>query len=99
MTKIETEMLKALGSYTRPVIRCPPGRARAPEGTQGTVRDDASKWLKAHRGEKPVIDPQEIRKRVRIARAEKDRIATRNASVKAEMRGAQKKCKQPHGRM
>jgi hypothetical protein len=77
--KIETEMLKALASYSGPVTRCPPGRARATGLPK--KEDRTQRWLNAHRGDVPSRDEKAERRRKRMARAERTRIARRNASL------------------
>jgi len=74
-------MKHAIATYVGPVTRCPPGRARAP--SVATVVMNASvEWLKCHRGDRPIRDPKAERKRMRMARAERERIAKRNAAVR-----------------
>ena len=73
-----------IAASSGPVTRCPPGRARAPEATN-KKRDHAGKWLSRHSSDKSVIGPREKRRRLRMARAERDRIAKRNAAVKRGM--------------
>ena len=80
MTKIEIEMMKAVAAYSGPVKRCRPGKARAADLP---MKDDrAQQWLNAHRGEVPLRDEKAGRRQRRMARAERDRIAKRNASVR-----------------
>jgi hypothetical protein len=43
MTKIETQMRKILATYTGPVFRCPPGKARGAEMPKG--KDRPQRWL------------------------------------------------------
>ena len=80
MTKIEIEMLKVLATYTGPVIRCPPGKARGAEMPKS--KDRAQQWLNGHRDDVPLRDEKAERRRQRMARAERARIAKRNASVR-----------------
>jgi hypothetical protein len=80
MTRIETEMLKALATYNGPVTRCPPGKSR---GADMPKRDDrAQQWLNGHRDNVPLRDEKAERRRQRMARAERARIAQRNAFVR-----------------
>jgi hypothetical protein len=80
MTKIETEMLKALAAFTGPVIRCKPGKARGEDIAK--KEDRAARWLNGHRDDVPLRDEKAERRRRRMARAERARIANRNASVR-----------------
>jgi hypothetical protein len=80
MTKIETEMLKVVAAYTGPVTRCRPGKARAAERTK--KEDRAQRWLNAHRSDAPLRDEKAECRRRRMAHAERDRIAKRNAMVR-----------------
>jgi hypothetical protein len=80
MTKIETEMLKALKAYSGPVTKCPPGKARGADLPR--KEDDAQQWLNRHRSDVPLRDEKAERRRKRMARAERARIAKRNASVR-----------------
>ena len=79
MTKIETEMLKALASYSGPVTKCPPGKARGADLPK--KGDRTQQWLNGHRGDVPLQDEKAERRKKRIARAERARIGKRNASV------------------
>jgi hypothetical protein len=79
MTKIETEMLKALKSYCGPVTKCPPGKARGADLPE--KKDRTQRWLNEHRGDVRLRDEKVERGRKRMARAERKRIAKRNASV------------------
>lgn len=84
MTKIEIEMLNALAAYSGPVTRCPPGKARGAEMPKGN--DRAMQWLHAHRDDVPLRDEKAERRRWRMARAERARIAKRNALVRKRNR-------------
>ena len=77
MTKIETEMLKALTAYTGPVTRCRPAKARGADLPEEIGR--AKRWLNGHRDDVPLRDEKAERRRRRLARAQRDRIAKRNA--------------------
>ena len=82
MTKIqiEIEMMKALADYSGPVKRCRPGKAR---GADLPKKDDhAQQWLNAHRRNTPIRDNKAERREWRMARAERERIAKRKASVR-----------------
>jgi len=80
MTKIENEMLKALAAYSGSVKRCRPGKAR---GADLPKKDDrAQQWLNALRSDVPLRDKNAERRKGRMARAERERIEKRNASVR-----------------
>ena len=80
MTKIEIEMLKAVAAYSGPVTRCPPGKARGADPQEREY--GARQWLNGHRDDVPLRDEKAERRRQRMARAERARIAKRNASVR-----------------
>lgn len=73
-------MRRAIATYTGLVTRCPPGRGRAPV-KKAPVMNEAVKWLRHHRAE-PTKDANAERKRLRRARARRERIARRNAAVR-----------------
>ena len=80
MTKIEIEMLKAVAAYSGPVRRCRPGKARGAEIPR--EEDRAQQWLNGHRDDVPSRDEKAERRRRRMARAERYRIAKRIAAVR-----------------
>ena len=80
MTKVETEMMKAMAAYSGPVTRCPPGKARGAEMPKR--KDRGQQWLHAHREDVPLRDEKAKRRRQRLARAERARTAKRNAFVR-----------------
>ena len=84
MTKIETEMVKALAAYSGPVKRCRPGKAR---GADLPKKDDrAQQWLNAHRRNTPIRDDKAERRKVRKERAERARIEQRNTLLRQRHR-------------
>jgi hypothetical protein len=84
MTKIETEMIAALAAHSGRVTQCRPGKAR---GAQMPKKEDrATQWLNGHRANVPSRDEKAERRKRRMARAEQDRIAKRNASVRKSSR-------------
>jgi hypothetical protein len=86
MKKIETEMLKAVAAYSGPVTRCRPGKAR---GANIPKKEDRpTRWLNRHRDDVPLRDEKAARRRRRMARAERDRIAKRNVLVRNETASA-----------
>ena len=80
MTKIVSEMPEALAAYHGPVTKCPPGQARGADLPR--KEDRTQRWLNGHRGDVPLRDEKAERRRKRVARAERERIAKRNASVR-----------------
>ena len=80
MANIDTDMLKAVAAYSGPVTRCRPGKARGADLPKRKER--ATQWLNAHRGDVPLRDEKAERRRQRMERAERARIAKRNASVR-----------------
>lgn len=83
MTEIDEKMRKPLADYTASVTRYPPGRARAPADSAPRA-NDAVEWLKWHRKNKPTKDKTAERKRLRPARAQRERLARRNAAIRNE---------------
>jgi hypothetical protein len=77
-------MSKAIANYTGPVTRCPPGNARSKAAPVPIKADQSSRWLKRHRNERRITDPKGRRRRLRIARAQRERIAKRNAAVRKQ---------------
>ena len=80
MTKIDIEMLEALAAYSGPVKRCPPGKARGADLPKR--KDRGQRWLHAHRDDVPSRDEKAVRRKQRMARAEREGIAKRNAFVR-----------------
>ena len=81
MAKIDEKMHKALADYAGPVTRCPPGPARAP-AKYAAVANAAAEWLKQHRADQPTKNAKAERKRLRRARAQRERMARQNAAVR-----------------
>ena len=84
MTKIEAEMLNAVAAYSGPVRRCRPGKARGGDLPKKRVR--AERWLNGHGGNTPRRNEKAERRKQRMARAERDRIAKRNEFVLAVLK-------------
>ena len=80
MTKIDGKMLEALAAYSGPVTRCPPGKARGADLPKR--KDRGQRWLHAHGDYVPSREKKAERRKKRMARAERDRIAKRNAFVR-----------------
>ena len=76
--KMVEEMCRAISAYTGRVSRCRPGRARAPVNAQ-VVTNKGEKWIKQNGGARAAKNPRAERRQMRMARAEQQRIAERNA--------------------
>ena len=74
--KTSEQMTKAIAAYSGPVTQCPPGEARA---KPVKVVDKAERWLEQHSND--VKDPRAERRQMRMARAQRERIARRNAAI------------------
>jgi hypothetical protein len=83
--KIVEEMKQAISNYTGSVTRCPPGKARAPAEVAVLKKNASVGWLKQHRHIKSIMDPDAIRRQVRIQRGRRSRIAQRNAAIKKRL--------------
>jgi hypothetical protein len=76
------QLRQALAAYAGPVTRCPPGEAKAKQlPPTDPAERRAERWLRRHANDRPVIDPKEERRRKRMARARRQRIAERNAAL------------------
>jgi hypothetical protein len=84
MTKMDLETMNLVAAYTRPVTRCRPGRARAPAERKPMV-NKAVAWLKEHRVDKPVKNAKAVRKRLKRASSERERMARRNAAIRTRI--------------
>jgi hypothetical protein len=73
-------MRRAITAYTGPVMRCPPGKARA-SADAAVVTNESVEWLKQHRNDWPVKNAKDARRQMRIVHAQQQRIARRNAAV------------------
>jgi hypothetical protein len=72
------QLRQELVAYEGQVTRCPPGKPRAP--AQKTVARNASvEWLKQNRNVRPIRDKKAERRKMRMAHAQQQRIAKRNA--------------------
>jgi hypothetical protein len=80
MAKIDTEMLNALAAYHGRVERCRPGKARGADLPK--KHDRAQQWLNAHLKDAPLRNKKAERRKLRIERAERERITKRNAHVR-----------------
>jgi hypothetical protein len=83
------QMRQAITNYAGPVTECPPGKARAP--AEPTVfKNESVEWLKQNRRAQPVRDKKAIRRKMRMARAMRQRIARRNAALLNRVGGSRK---------
>ena len=79
MKKIDDATMKAIGAYAGPVTRCATGKACGPDPIR---RPSATaRWLQEHRGDQRIVDPKGSRRRRRMERARRERIAARNAAL------------------
>jgi hypothetical protein len=78
-TKIDESTTQAIAAYSAPVTQCPPGQAR---GKPVKAMDGAARWLKEHHRDPVTPDPKAVRRRQRMQRAQRERIAKRNAAVR-----------------
>jgi hypothetical protein len=83
---IREAMNQAIANYTGPVTRCPAGKARSKAAPLPIKADQASRWLNRHRNERSVNDPKERRRRFRMERGQRERIAKRNAAVREHIK-------------
>ncbi len=74
------QMRRAVTAYTGPVTRCPPGKARA-QAAKVLVMNRSVEWLKQNRRAQPIRDKKIVRRRIRMSRAQQQRIAKRNATI------------------
>jgi len=63
------------------VAKCPAGKPRG-KVVKSTKGDRADRWLSAHRNDFSIKDEKAERRRLRMARAERERIANRNAAIR-----------------
>jgi hypothetical protein len=79
-SKISEQMRTALATFTGSVTKCPAGKARG-KVVKLTKRDHVDRWLSVHR--KVVVkDEKAKRRQLRKARAQRERIAKRNAAIR-----------------
>jgi hypothetical protein len=79
--KIGEQMRTTLEKFTGPVTKYPAGKPRAKK-VKFAKRDDADRWLNRHRNDVVIEDERSKRRRLRIERAQRERIAERNALVR-----------------
>lgn len=77
--KLREQLAAALAAYTGPTTKCRAGEAR---GKVVNFRDAADRWISSHRHSPLIKDEKAERRRVRSARAQRERIAKRNAAIK-----------------
>ena len=83
------QMRQAIKNYAGPVTERPPGKARAP-AEPAVLKNESVEWLKQNRRAQPVRDKKAIRRKMRMARAMRQRIAKRNAAVLNRVGGCRK---------
>ena len=81
------QMRQAIAIYAGPVTRCPPGKARAPAEKKTVVRNASVEWLKQNRNARPIRDKKAERRKIRMAHAQQQRIAKRNAALLKRVNG------------
>lgn len=85
--KTVTEQIRqAIAAYAGPVTRCPAGKARA-QGKQKVAINASVEWLKQNRNARPIRDKKADRRKIRIAHAQRQRIAKRNAALLKRING------------
>ena len=87
------QMREAIKKYAGPVKRCPPGKARASVEVV-VFKNKSVEWLKHNRTARPIRD-KKARRRMRMARAELQRIAERNAALLNRVGGRRKEDLEP----
>ena len=87
--KIIEQMRQAIKDYAGPVTECPPGKARAPVEVS-VFKNKSVEWLKQNRIAQPVRSKKTIRRKMRKARAMRQRIAKRNAALLKRIGGRKK---------
>lgn len=75
--RVDEPSAEAIAAYAGPITICPPGRARAPKPTPSR----AAVWLNEHRGDRPPPNQKQKRRRERMARQKRERIAARNGPL------------------
>lgn len=81
------QMRQAIAIYAGPVTQCPPGKARAPAEKKTVVRNASVEWLKQNRNARPIRDKKAERRKMRMAHAQQQRIAKRNAALLKRVNG------------
>jgi hypothetical protein len=79
-TKISEQMRTALAAYSGPITKHPAGKSRG-KVVKFTKRDRADRWLSAQRKD-VVKDEKAKRRQLRMVRAQRERIAKRNAAIR-----------------
>jgi hypothetical protein len=83
------QMREAIKKYAGPVKQCPPGKARAPVEVV-VFKNKSVEWLKHNRTSRPIRDKKARRRNMRMARAKRQRIAERNATLLNRVGGRRK---------
>jgi hypothetical protein len=83
------QMRKAIEDYAGPLTKCPPGKARAPVEV-AVFKNESVEWLKQNRNARPIRNKKVERRKKRMAHAQQQRIAERNAALLNRVGGRQK---------
>lgn len=83
------QMREAIKRYAGPVKKCPPGKARAPVEVV-VFKNESVEWLKQNRTARPIRDKKATRRNMRMARAKRQRIVERNATLFNRVGGRRK---------
>jgi hypothetical protein len=75
------QMRTALATYTGPITKCPAGKPRG-KGSKFAKRNRTDRWLNLHRNDVAEKDTKAESRRLRMARAQRERIAIGNAAIK-----------------
>jgi hypothetical protein len=78
---IREQMRMALATYTGPITKCPAGKPRG-KAVKFAKPNRPNRWLNLHRNDVAEKDTKAESRRLRMARAQRERTATRNAAIK-----------------
>ena len=78
---ISEQMRMALATYTGSITKCPAGKPRG-KGVKFAKRNRNDRWLNGHRNDVAEKDMRAERRQLRMTRAQRERIAIRNAAIK-----------------
>jgi hypothetical protein len=94
---IREQMRTALATYTGPITKCPAGKPRGKSGKfakwnrpnrwlnlhrNDVAEKNTNRWLNLHRNDVAEKDTKAESRRIRMARAQRERTAIRNAAIK-----------------
>jgi hypothetical protein len=83
------QMRQAIKNYAGSVTERPPGKARAPVEA-AVLKNKSVEWLRRNRSAQPVSDKEAVRRKMRMARAMRQRVAKRNAALLNRVGGCRK---------